>query len=97
MANITRRVVARIERRGDKAKLVGHFISTFKRPQELKITLGNDIDLTGPSSGSIMEGSTGDVGNVLNGLAQVAWDNGWRPAGLGAYLGAAVAAFKPVD
>ena len=93
MSSPVRRVVATLSRRGDNAQLRGHFISKFKRPTTLKIEVGEELEPGLPAT--IMDGSTEDIGHVLNGLAQVAWDNGWRPNGLGPAITAFMSSWKP--
>ena len=42
----------------------------------------------------LTEGDAADVFNTLSGLAQIAWEMGWRPAGLSNTVAAVVAAYK---
>lgn len=95
MAGPLRRVKATLQARGQRATLSGHFVSKFKRPVALTITIGEELDQAGPHE--ILTGSKEDVGHIINGLAQVAWDNGWRPPGLAPSIAAFLSKWKPLD
>lgn len=43
---------------------------------------------------TLTEGDAGDVFNTLSGMAEIAWNMGWRPAGLANTVAGVVAAYR---
>ncbi len=51
----------------------------------LKGTDGKPVD-AGEAAKPLIQGNVVDVNGILNGIATIAWRNGWRPEGLEASL-----------
>lgn len=65
-----------VERKGDKTTIKGRFTDKWRKEARVRIDLDDSL-----SSDTIMTGDTKEVVETLNCLAQVAWNNGWRPEG----------------
>lgn len=64
------------ERKGDSLCVKGQFTDKWRKEARVRVTiddaLGSDI---------IMDGDLKEVTETLNCLAQIAWNQGWRPEG----------------
>jgi hypothetical protein len=70
--------------KGDKVKYEGQWRDQMRQPAEVRITINKGEAKGDPQV--FLEGSAYDTGKVLNALADLAWKNGWRPAGLDSAL-----------
>lgn len=65
-----------VERKGDNVTVRGQFTDKWKKPARVRVAIddaqGSDV---------IMDGPIKDTMETLNCLAQIAWNNGWRPEG----------------
>jgi len=76
---------------GDRVELKGLFRDRFKRPASVSITTSTHET---PLPRLVMQADAKEVNDTMFALAEIAWDMGWRPAGLGATLAAVVTRFK---
>jgi hypothetical protein len=86
-----KRIEHETSRRGDRVEVKGLFRDNFKRPASVSITTSTHET---PMSRPVIEGDVRDVTTTMFSLAEIAWDMGWRPAGLGPTLAAVVERFK---
>lgn len=42
----------------------------------------------------MIQGEPGDVSYILNGIAEIAWENGWRPRGLSGTVAAVIQNYR---
>ena len=81
-----------VDRQGDRMTVSAVWANRFKRPQHIDITR-RDHD-NNPAPSPILQGDVKDVQGILNGLAEIAWENGWRPANLAGRITHAVLTHK---
>ncbi len=86
-----KRIEHEVERNGDKVTVKALWRDTFKKPGSVKITLEKHETQT---LRPVISADAVVVRNVLWGLAQIAWDMGWRPLGLGPVLARVVETYK---
>ncbi len=79
-----------LERRGDHVKLSLQARDTMRRPVTVRITIDPGEDI----GGAVVEGDVRQINGLLNGLAEAAWANGWRPRGLAGMLAHVIGTFK---
>lgn len=81
-----------VERVGnDRTTVKALWRNKFRRPASVKIVESSEET---QFSSTLIEGDSAEVMRTLEGLAEIAWSAGWRPAGLGPTLGAVVQNFK---
>lgn len=87
-----KRIEHAVERHpGDRVELKGLFRDRFKKPASVTITTEvHDTPMLRP----IMQADAKEVNDTMFALAEIAWDMGWRPMGLGPTLAAVVTRFK---
>lgn len=88
-----KRVKSEIERKGDQTKVKALFRTKWKKPGHVEIVLKAQDD---PSLGTVIEGDSKEINDVLGALAEIAWDNGWRPPGLVPMMAHLISNFKMV-
>jgi hypothetical protein len=76
---------------GDRMELKAIFRDRFKRPASVSITTSTHET---PTSRLVYQADAKEVTDTMFALAEIAWDMGWRPAGLGPTLAAVVDRFK---
>ncbi len=86
-----KRIEHEVERTGDKVTIKALWRDKFKHPASVTITTEKHET---PMSRLLITGDVVDVRNTLHGLAQIAWDQGWRPLGLGPVLARIVETYK---
>lgn len=86
-----KRIEHEISRNGDRVTIKGLFRDRFKRPGS--VLIGTERHET-PAPRTLIEGDVRDVQNTMFAMAEIAWDMGWRPAGLGPTLAAVVERFQ---
>lgn len=70
-------------REGPRTKVYATFTNRFRVPASLEIKWNTEAyEATKP----ILDDDTVEVAGLLNGLAEIAWANGWRPRGLAGTL-----------
>jgi len=80
-----------VSRTGDHVKVNAAWVSKMRTPVAVHIV---DEKQAIHSDSLLIEGDAGEVQTTLNGLAEIAWDMGWRPQGLGPVLAHIVGAYK---
>lgn len=80
-----------VSRTGDHVKVNAAWVSKMRTPVAVRIV---DEKQAIHSDSLLLEGDAGEVQTTLNGLAEIAWDMGWRPEGLGAILAHIVKVYK---
>jgi len=69
------------ETKGDKVKYVGQWRDQMRRPARVTISIDKGVDTDGAPE-VYLEGSSYDTANILHAIANIAWNEGWRPGGL---------------
>jgi hypothetical protein len=69
-----------IDRKGDHLKITGPAVDRLRRPGKIEVTTVKDV--RPGTEGVIIEGDAADVTDTMFALANIAWNMGWRPAGL---------------
>ncbi len=68
------------ERKGDHVKFVASWVDRMRRPGGVQIAVTKNIQpLAIPT---LIEGDAACVNDTINQIAWIAWQRGWRPAGL---------------
>ena len=82
---------------GDKMLVSASWRTRMRQPGGVSITHTTLDPRTTPVSNQsvLLEGEGVDVYDTLSGLAQIAWDMGWRPAGLMGGLARYIQDYKP--
>ena len=75
-----------VERNGDNVRINATFTNKWRKPINVKIRISDD-------PGPIMEGDVKETIETLNCIAEIAWNNGWRPSGLPGFLAACIQKF----
>lgn len=68
-----------IERKGDVVRVTTDWVDRQRRPAGVNITITKGMEVT---NDVLMEGNVTDVDGIMNSIAQMAWERGWRPRGL---------------
>ena len=89
MKKVTHAVV---KRPNNQAAVFAVFNNQMRQPHGLVITKAPLEPHQAPTA--MYEGDEADVFHLFEGLAEIAWEMGWRPAGLGPVLAAVVKEFK---
>jgi hypothetical protein len=76
---------------GHKVVVSGVWTNQMRMPKSVRITC--DGEGTGFPE-TLTEGDEGDVFNTLSGMAQIAWEMGWRPEGLANATAGLIAAYR---
>jgi len=76
-----------VERKGDTVRVSGTFANKWRKPATVTISVDDN------TNDVIMEGDVKETMETLHCIAEIAWNNGWRPAGLGHYLTACIQKF----
>lgn len=79
-------------KRSNRARIHAEWTDQLKRPTFVSITF--DKNNHNEDEKPMIEGDPGDVAYVLNGIARIAWDAGWRPSGLAETVQAVVRNYK---
>jgi hypothetical protein len=88
-----KRLGSQTKRTGDNLKVMATFRDRMRRQGHVRVVCesvepGALVDTT------VIEGDAADVSDTLAALAEIAWENGWRPRGLDVVLGHMVKVFK---
>jgi hypothetical protein len=67
-------------RKQTRAVIHADWTDQMKRPTYVSVSF--DKNNFNEEEKPLIEGDPGDVAYVMNGIAQIAWDSGWRPSGL---------------
>jgi hypothetical protein len=86
-----KRIEHEVERNGDRVIVKALWRDTFKKPASVRITTEKHET---PMARVLIDADVRVVRNTLNGIAQIAWDMGWRPLGLGPVLARIVETYK---
>lgn len=70
---------------GGKVKVEAQFRDRLKRPAGVSVSLRKG-ELAPQGSSMVLEGDLHEVASTMYCLAEVAWNMGWRPPGLGPTL-----------
>lgn len=68
-----------VTRKGDLVTVRANWITRFRQPAYVKISITEEGH---PHEGLLVDGDVIDTHGLLFGIAQIAWNIGWRPAGL---------------
>jgi len=81
-----------LDRQGDKIELSAIFRDKMRRPAGVKLSKATEPGIV--YKGEVVEGM-----GMLFGLAEIAWDAGWRPRGLSEKIAGAMSMHKipPLD
>ncbi len=80
-----------VERAGNNSKVLAQWRTRMRTPATVQIT--DDRPSTSHPS-TLIEGDSAEVFDTLSGIAEIAWDMGWRPAGLDAVVAGVVKSYK---
>lgn len=86
-----KKVSHRVERTGDSVAVMANWRSRMRTPT--KVEIHND-NLTNPAETTLVEGGAAEVFDTLSGIAEIAWEMGWRPHGLEQVVAAVVKSYK---
>lgn len=75
----------------NRASVAASWTTQMREPGHVRITTEKATERT---PGLLYEGDEGEVFKTFSGLAEIAWEMGWRPKGLAQVLGMVVAEFK---
>ena len=84
----------KVSRVGDVVTVEAAWRTRMRVPAKVEIHKGKSEELSMGLQHVLLSGDAAEVNDILNGIAEIAWENGWRPAGLGATLEAIVKGFK---
>ena len=70
-----------VERTGDKISVFGTFVNKWRKPARISIAIEE-----GWTPVPVISGDVKETVETVNCIAQIAWDMGWRPAGLAGAL-----------
>ncbi len=79
-------------KRQQYAQIHAEWTDQLKRPT--LVTISFDKNNFNDDEKPMIEGEPGDVAYVLNGIAAIAWDYGWRPSGLPETIAGVVKNYK---
>jgi hypothetical protein len=79
------------QRRGDTTAVAALFHDRFRKPLDIKIVTAKSED---PGLKALWMGDPHDVLGLFGGLAEIAWDMGWRPRGFEGKLVQTVRSFQ---
>lgn len=79
---------------GENLAVRGLWRDRFKREAHVKIVEEPLPVGSAPAVGTIIEGERDQVQNTMFGLAEIAWDMGWRPKGLDLVLARVVKIYE---
>jgi hypothetical protein len=79
-------------RTGDRLSVTATFRDRMRRPARVRVVYEPVPDGALPEP--VIEGDAAEVSNTLGVLAEIAWANGWRPAGLGVMIDHMIKNFK---
>jgi hypothetical protein len=82
-----------VKRYSDRTTVSGQWRDEMRRPAHVSIDIkrGNNLNA---SDQTIMEGDVRDVDGILDGLAEIAWNRGWRPRGMLGAVSTHIANYK---
>jgi len=83
----------KVSRQGTNTTISGRWVDAMRREAGVKISLERG-SLAPEGESQIMTGDVKDVNGVLYSLADVAWEQGWRPRGLMGRLAYLVESYK---
>jgi hypothetical protein len=86
-----KKIQSNVQRTGDHVRVTAAWQTRMRTPATVEIQTGKQ-QLA--SEGLLIEGEAADVRDTLAGLAELAWDMGWRPLGLDHVLGHVVRAYE---
>lgn len=89
-----KRIEHEVERTADRVTIKAVWADKMRNRRNVTVSISAAQDQRTSIVPAMLTGDVRDVSGVLNGIAQIAWDQGWRPAGLGATLAAVVERFK---
>ena len=89
-----KRIEHEVERTADRVTIKATWADKMRNRRNVTVTIGSTEDQRASIVPAMITGDVRDVSGVINGIAQIAWDQGWRPRGLGATLAAVVERFK---
>jgi len=78
---------------GGKVKVVAEFRDRLKKPAGVSVSLSKG-ELAPQGSSTVLAGDLHEVTTTMYCLAEVAWNMGWRPPGLGPLLANVVDNYK---
>ena len=70
----------KVERNGDKLTVRASLKTHMRQPCNVTITMKSGENYV--EDEPVMTGDVRDVSGTLNALAEIAWEQGWRPRGL---------------
>ena len=76
---------------GDRMTVKGVWTNQMRQPRLIRVAVE---EAPNGEMDTILEGDAADVYHTLEGLAQIAWGLGWRPAGLSNAVAGVVAAYR---
>ncbi len=86
-----KRIEHEVARVGDKVTIKASWRDQMRQPVKVMITTEK---VHSNSTYPLITGEAGAVSKTINGIAQIAWDLGWRPVGLGPVLARIVETYK---
>lgn len=78
-----KRVSHEFSRKTGRMTVLAAFRNVFRQPTRVSIQVAK-LDSTDVAKQPLMDGDVKEVYGALSGIAEIAWDMGWRPAGLDA-------------
>lgn len=78
-------------RGGDNTVITARWTDQMRRPRVVKLSVEEDESGAG---GVLLDLNNWQTKHVLHGLAQIAWNMGWRPVGLDANISHLIANYK---
>lgn len=86
-----KRISSNVERTGDNIKIKGLFRSKWKKPAKISVVT-EELEMATEST--VIEGDAKEVFSAVSSVAEIAWEMGWRPAGLVPMLSHVINNFK---
>jgi hypothetical protein len=81
-------------RTGDNVTLEASWRDNLKRPCSVRVQASKDVQGNQYELSEILSGDVREVDGILEGLAEIAWDRGWRPRGLVGFIANHLQNFK---
>ena len=83
-----------IQRVGDNQTVVAAWRTRMRTPATVKIDSGKAPDGVAYHEDTLIHGDAAEVFDTLSGIAEIAWEMGWRPRGLDAVVSGVVKSYK---
>jgi hypothetical protein len=80
-----------ISRKGDAVKVEANWRTRMRTPAKVAVVADNQST---SKDSTLAEGEAADVFDTLSGIAELAWDMGWRPRGLDLVVSGVVKSYK---